>query len=264
MDKSIQLSDLKVGYGQTVVLNNIEFTIAEGEIVCLIGANGSGKSTVLKTITGQLKKLGGIVYLNGKDKATMSEPEVAKVVSMVMTEKIHPELMTCFEVVATGRYPYTNKLGFLSENDKAAILEAIDMVGAAPIIDKDFSKISDGQRQRIMLARAICQDARVMILDEPTSFLDLQYKLDIISVIKKMARIKKVAILMSIHELEFVPAVADKVIGIAGDEVYVLGTPKEVLTGEHLEKMYNMSSGTGNELCQGLWEYSKSIAKLLN
>ena len=263
MDKSIQLSELNVGYGKTVVLNDVNITIEKGQIVCLIGANGAGKSTVLKTIVGQLKKLGGAVYLNGNDKDDMSEEDVAKTVSMVMTERIHPELMTCFDVVATGRYPYTGRLGFLDDRDKAAINEAIDMVGAGKIKDKDFSKISDGQRQRIMLARAICQDADVMILDEPTSFLDLQYKLDILKVIKKIAATKQVAVLMSIHELEFVPAVADKVIGIAGDEVYVAGSPEEVLTGANLETMYKMTSGTGEIICSGLWNYSESIRRLL-
>ena len=263
MDKSIQLSELNVGYGQTVVLNDVNISVAPGEIVCLIGANGAGKSTVLKTITGQLKKLGGVVYLDGNDKDAMTESDVAKSVSMVMTERIHPELMTCFDVVATGRYPYTGRLGFLEDSDKSAIYEAIEMVGASEIINKDFSKISDGQRQRIMLARAICQDAGVMVLDEPTSFLDLQYKLDILGVIKRMAATKNVAVLMSIHELEFVPAIADTVIGIAGDEVYVAGTPEEVLTGENLEKMYGMKPGSGDVICSGLWNYSTSIQRLL-
>ena len=114
-----------------------------------------------------------------------------------------------------------------------------------------------------MLARAICQDAGVMVLDEPTSFLDLQYKLDILGVIKRLAATKNVAVLMSIHELEFVPAIADTVIGIAGDEVYVAGTPEEVLTGENLETMYKMTSGTGEIICSGLWNYSTSIKRLL-
>ena len=102
-----------------------------------------------------------------------------------------------------------------------------------------------------------------MVLDEPTSFLDLQYKLDILKVIKTMAKEKNVAVLMSIHELEFVPAIADKVIGVAGDEVYVTGSPEEVLTGANLETMYKMTSGTGEIICSGLWNYSTSIKRLL-
>lgn len=263
MDKGIRLEDLKVGYGTSIVLNNVTIDILPGEIVCLIGANGAGKSTVLKTIVRQLKKLGGSVIIDGANEESLREEDVAKAVSMVMTERIHPELMTCFEVVTTGRYPYTGRLGFLSDEDKEAVNSAIDLVGARKIIDKDFSKISDGQKQRIMLARAICQDTGIMVLDEPTSFLDLQYKLDILKVIKKMAMEKNVAVLMSIHELEFVPAIADKVIGVAGDEVYVAGSPEEVLTGANLETMYKMTSGTGEIICSGLWNYSTSIKRLL-
>ena len=264
MDSGISLDKLQVGYSKnTVVLKDINVTIHPGEIVCLIGANGAGKSTVLKTIVSQIKKLGGNIFINEQNQAEMSEASVAKAVSMVMTERIHPELMTCFDVVATGRYPYTGPLGFLNDEDIKAINSALALVGASDISDKDFSKISDGQRQRIMLARAICQNTTIMILDEPTSFLDIQFKLDILKVIKQMAKEKNIAILMSIHELEFVPAVADMVIGIAGDEIYASGTPSEVITGANLEYMYGMASGSGEVLCTGLWNYSDSIKKLL-
>lgn len=264
MDSGISLEELQVGYGRkTVVLKNISMTISPGEIVCLIGANGAGKSTVLKTIVGQLKKLKGNIFINKENQDDMTEENVAKAVSMVMTERIHPELMTCFDVVATGRYPYTGRLGLLTKEDVLAVNEALDLVGASQIANQEFSKISDGQRQRIMLARAICQNTGIMVLDEPTSFLDLQFKLDILKVIKQMAKDKNIAILMSIHELEFVPAIADKVIGIAGNEVYVAGTPKEVLTGANLERMYGMASGSGEVLCAGLWNYSDSIKRLL-
>ena len=264
MDNSVSLDNLKVGYGKnTVVLQDVNLSIAPGEIVCLIGANGAGKSTVLKTIVGQLKKIGGRVFVNGEDESDMSEADVAKAISMVITERIHPELMTCFDVVATGRYPYTGRMGLLEEKDITAVNNAIDLVGAAEIAAKDFSKISDGQRQRIMLARAICQETGIMVLDEPTSFLDLQYKLDILRVIKKMAKEKQIAILMSIHELEFVPAIADKVVGVSKDKVFVTGTPKEVITGANLEVMYKMESGTGSVLCEGLWNYANSLTRLI-
>ena len=264
MDNSIFSQGLGVGYGKdNIVLDGLSFSINPGEIVCLIGANGAGKSTVLKTIVRQLKKLSGSIVINGLREDEMSEADVAKHVSMVMTERIHPELMSCYDVVATGRFPYTGRLGILTDSDKAAIEQALNLVGAENIAYKDFSKISDGQRQRIMLARAICQDTEVMVLDEPTSFLDLQYKLDILKVIKKMAKTKNMAVLMSIHELEFVPGIADKVIGIVKNGVYLTGTPKEVLTGENIQKMYGMPLDNSNILCLGLWKYADAIVELL-
>ncbi len=256
--EQIRAKDLSVGYGK-VVIDNASFQVEAGEIIAMIGPNGAGKSTILKTITRQLKKLSGTIAISGKEDAELSGEELAKKLSMVMTERVHPELMTCFEVVSTGRYPYTGRLGILTAEDRRLVADAIRMVGAEDVVDKDFMKISDGQRQRVMLARAIAQEPEIMILDEPTSFLDIQYKIDILSVIKKLAREKNIAVLMSIHELEFVPAVADRVIAICDGGIYKIGTPDEIFTGENLEKLYGMKTGVGGELVKGLLEYSKRL-----
>lgn len=259
MDKLISTVNLEVGYGKSPVVSDVSFDVSAGEILAIIGANGAGKSTVLKTIVRQLKKLNGDIRICELDEEALSEEDISKKISMVLTERIHPELMTCFDVVATGRYPYTGRLGILSEEDKQAVRNAIHTVGADQVADKDFSKVSDGQRQRVMLARAICQDTDIMILDEPTSFLDIQYKLDILSVIRRLAKEKGKAVIMTIHELEFVPALADKVVAVADKRVFKIGTPQEIFTGENLEKLYGMKPGAGNQIIKGLLEYSKSL-----
>ncbi|SCZ79385.1 ABC transporter ATP-binding protein [Pseudobutyrivibrio xylanivorans] len=256
--EQISARDLTVGYGKAVI-SDATFQVLPGEIIALIGPNGSGKSTILKTITRQLKKMSGKLFIGEDIDDSLTEVELAKKMSMLMTERIHPELMTCFEVVAMGRYPYTGRLGFLTAEDKKKVEEAIALVGAEDVANKDFMKISDGQRQRVMLARAIAQEPEIMILDEPTSFLDIQYKIDILSVIKKLAVERNIAVLMSIHELEFVPAIADKVIGICDGSIYKIGTPEEIFTGENLEKMYRMKPGTGDRIISGLLEYSKCL-----
>ena len=259
--QSISLDNLTVGYNVPII-SDISLAVNSGEVTAIIGPNGAGKSTVLKTITRQLKKLSGKVYIGDEDEMTLSEEDLSKKLSMVMTERIHPELMTCFEMVSTGRYPYTGRLGILSDDDIKKVNEAIELVGATDVADLDFMKISDGQRQRVMLARAICQEPEIMILDEPTSFLDVQFKIDILSVIKRLAVEKNIAVLMSIHELEFVPAVADKVIAVEGGEVAYVGTPSEILTGERIEKLYHMPGGSGNSFVRGLLEYSKALEEL--
>lgn len=259
MDKLISTVNLEVGYGKSPAVSDVSFDVSAGEILAIIGANGSGKSTVLKTIVRQLKKLNGDIRICELDEEALSEEDISKKISMVLTERIHPELMTCFDVVATGRYPYTGRLGILSEEDKQAVRNAIHTVGADQVADKDFSKVSDGQRQRVMLARAICQDTDIMILDEPTSFLDIQYKLDILSVIRRLAKEKGKAVIMTIHELEFVPALADKVVAVADKKVYKIGTPEEIFTGETLEKLYAMKPGTGTQITEGLLAYSKCL-----
>ncbi|SDB05817.1 ABC-type cobalamin/Fe3+-siderophores transport system, ATPase component [Pseudobutyrivibrio sp. YE44] len=262
MDKKIKLEELSVGY-DTPVVSNLSFSVEPGEIYALIGPNGAGKSTVLKTITRQLNRINGKIYISNEDESQMSEESIAKVISMVMTERIHPELMTCFDIVATGRYPYTGALGLLKEEDKAKVLESIHLVGAEAVLDKDFSKISDGQRQRVMLARAICQEPEIMILDEPTSFLDVQYKLDLLALIKRLSKERNIAVIMSIHELEFVPAIADKVVAVDGNRQVFVGTPDEIITGENMEKLYHMKPGTGEILVEGLMAYSKNIESLI-
>ena len=262
MDKLISTLKLDVGYGKEPVVSDVNIEVSPGEILAIIGANGAGKSTILKTIVRQLKKLDGEIRICELNEASLSEEDMAKKISMVLTERIHPELMTCFDVVATGRYPYTGRLGILSEDDIKAVNEAIHTVGADEVANKDFSKVSDGQRQRIMLARAICQDTDIMILDEPTSFLDIQYKLDILSVIRRLAKEKGKAVIMTIHELEFVPAIADKVVAVADKKVYKIGTPEEIFTGETLEKLYAMKPGTGTQITEGLLAYSKCLPPL--
>ena len=156
----------KVGYGKKVILSNVNLMAEPGRVLTLIGPNGSGKSTILKSIVKQLKSLGGVVYLNGKATSEMKETEIAKSLSMVMTEHIHPELMSCRDVVATGRYPYTGRLGILDKQDWKLVDEAITMVHAEEVAEQSFTRISDGQRQRVMLARAICQDTAILVLDE--------------------------------------------------------------------------------------------------
>ena len=262
MVSSIDLESLVVGY-KSPVIENVNLTVNSGEIVALIGPNGAGKSTVLKTITRQIQKMDGKIVIMGQDEDGISEDNLAKKLSMVTTERIHPELMSCFEVVSTGRYPYTGRLGILSKEDIKIVKKAIEMVGAKDVANKDFSKVSDGQRQRVMLARAICQEPEILILDEPTSFLDIQFKIDILSVIRKLAKEKNVAVLMSIHELEFVPAVADKVLAVADNKVFKVGKPEEIFTGENIEKIYHMEAGTGKVIVDGILSYSKALARTI-
>ena len=162
----LQTDNLTVGYGSPLV-KEISLCVRPGRVLTLIGPNGCGKSTILKSVTRQLKIMGGSIFLGGQAMETMKEAEIAKKLAMVMTEHIRPELMTCRDIVATGRYPYTGRLGILTEADWQKVEEAIAFVHAEDVAVQDFNKVSDGQRQRIMLARAICQETEILVLDEP-------------------------------------------------------------------------------------------------
>lgn len=235
---------MTVGYGKTPLIRDIELHVRRGEIVTLIGPNGAGKSTILRSIIRQLNLLGGSVSLDGQPMAGMSERQIAKQMSVVMTERIQPELMTCFEVVSTGRYPYTGALGILSEEDKEKTAEAIRLVHAEDIADRDFSEISDGQRQRILLARAVCQETPAIILDEPTSFLDIRHKLELLTILKQLVCEKHVAVLLSLHELDLAQKVSDYIVCVSGDQIDRCGTPEEIFTSDYITKLYGMTSGS--------------------
>lgn len=189
-DEQLTMRDLTVGYDRIPLIKNINLGVRPGEILALIGPNGSGKSTILKTITKQLKTIGGSVFLGKESMRELTDSEISRHLSMVMTERIHTELLSGRDVVATGRYPYTGRLGILSQQDWKKVDEAIALVHAGEVQQQDFRRISDGQRQRLMLARAICQDTQVLILDEPTSYLDMGFKLDILTTIRMLARKK--------------------------------------------------------------------------
>ena len=230
-ESGIRLEDVAAGYGRKALLNHISLHVSPGNVLTLIGPNGAGKSTILKTVTRQLAELGGTIFLEGTAMSRMREEEVARTLAMVMTERLHPEFMTCREVVATGRYPYTGRLGILSAEDWKLVDDAMQLVHARDTADRNFSQISDGQRQRVMLARAICQEPRILILDEPTSYLDMRYKIDILSSIRRLAAERNMAVVMSLHELDLALKVSDVIACVEGDHIGKTGTPVEVFSG---------------------------------
>lgn len=237
---------LAVGYDGKPLIKNIEIKLNRGQILTLIGPNGAGKSTILKSITRQLKTISGTVYLEQAFMHKMSNREISKKLSVVMTERMRPELMTCEDVVSTGRYPYTGTLGILSEKDKLKVEESMKLVHAWELRDRDFTAISDGQRQRVLLARAICQEPEIIILDEPTSFLDIRHKLELLTILKKMVREKNVAVIMSLHELDLAQKVSDIVMCVNGEYIERHGAPEEIFTSEYIHALYGITSGSYN------------------
>ena len=216
---------LTVGYDGKPLIKEINIQLKKGEILTLIGPNGAGKSTILKSITRQLATISGTVYLEQQLMAKMSNKEVSQKLAVVLTERMRPELMTCEDIVATGRYPYTGTLGILSSEDKEKVRAAMETVHAWDLKDRDFTAISDGQRQRILLARAICQEPEIIILDEPTSFLDIRHKLELLTILKQMVLDRQLTVIMSLHELDLAQKVSDKVICVHGEYIEKYGAP---------------------------------------
>ena len=243
MSGFLETEKLSVGYDGKPLIRDVCLQVQRGKIVTLIGPNGSGKSTILKTIVGQLSKVSGTVLLQGAPMERCGQKEIAKRMAILMTERIHPELMTCYDVVSTGRYPYTGALGLLGKEDKRIVEESLELVHGRDMADRPFDAISDGQRQRILLARALCQTPEIIVLDEPTSYLDIRYKLELLTILKTMVREKNLAVLMSLHELDLAQRVSDTVVCVSGDRIDRMGPPEEIFSNDYIARLYHMEPG---------------------
>ena len=239
---------LTVGYHGVPLIKNIEIRLKRGEILTLIGPNGAGKTTILKSIIRQLEPVGGVVYLDGSNMDQLTGKELSTKMSVVLTERVKPELMTCEDVVATGRYPYTGKFGVLGDVDYRIVRESMELVHISKLADRDFQKTSDGQKQRVMLARAICQEPDIIVLDEPTSFLDIKYKLEFLSIIQSMSRMRNLSVIMSLHELDLAERISDKIACVKGDKIDRFGAPEEIFTSGYIPELYGMTVGSYDEV----------------
>ncbi len=238
-----QMDQLSVGYNGRPLIKDINIGITQGEIVTLIGPNGAGKSTILKSITRQLALIGGNVTFAEKSLSDYSYKDLSCKMAVVLTQRLHPELMTCHDVVATGRYPYTGRLGVLSPEDEAIVDESMRAVHAQDIGSRDFNAISDGQRQRVLLARAICQQPDIIILDEPTSFLDVRHKLELLAILRNMAKEKGITVIMSLHEIDLAMKISDKIVCVKGDHIFRYGDPEEIFEEQMLRDLYEIDNG---------------------
>lgn len=239
MTDYLSTENLSAGYGAPVI-SDLCFRVKGGEIMTLVGPNGSGKSTVLKTLAGELKKLGGAVYLDGQNADGISGKERAKRLAVLLTERLRPELMTCRHVVETGRYPYTGHFGVLTKKDKQAADRAIKLTDISDFADRDFTAISDGQRQRVMLARAICQEPRVLILDEPTSYLDIHHKIAFLETLRRLVDEEGIAAVLSMHELDLAERVSDYAVCIKNGAVFRAGKPGDVFTEAAVCELFDL------------------------
>ena len=232
--------DLAVGYGAPL-LQGIDLQAERGKILALIGPNGAGKSTLLKTLAGQLAAQGGAVLLDGRGLTDYTPSARARKLALMVPHTARTELTTAFEVAAAGRYPYTGRLGILSEADRQQVCDALQLVQADALADRDFAKLSDGQRQRVLLARAVCQQPEILLLDEPTSFLDVKGKAELMSILRTLARDKNVAVVVTLHELELARKLADAVVCVAPQGVSAVLTPQAAFAEKNICRLFDLN-----------------------
>ncbi len=237
----LEVIQLHAGYGRREIARDISFTVADGEVLTMIGQNGSGKSTVLKTLAGQLPPISGEIRIDGAPTSAMSRTAFARQVSGLFTDRPRTDMMTCRDVVETGRYPYTGAFGLLGEADRRAADEAMRLTDTTELAARSFSEISDGQKQRVMLARAVCREPKVLLLDEPTSFLDIHYKLTFLEMLDRLRKERRLSVVMSLHETELAEKISDKILLIKNGRTAALGTPSELLDRKTLTEHFDIS-----------------------
>ena len=207
----IRLNDLTIGYGHRILLQHASATIPAGELVALVGRNGTGKSTLLRAIAGLGERLGGEIRLDGHSLETLLPQQLATTVSFVTTERVRIPNLRCEDVVALGRAPYTNWIGRVQEQDKAIVERSLELVGMAAFAEKTMDRMSDGECQRVMIARALAQDTPVILLDEPTAFLDLPNRYELATLLRRLTRDEGKCILFSTHDLDVALSLCDSV-----------------------------------------------------
>ena len=219
----ITLEQLSVGYkGFSPVVTGINVEIKSGELTCLIGPNGIGKSTLLKTLTGFLPKLGGRLLLDGRDIDLLSQRERAKYISIVLTYKTDVQNLSVAEMVGMGRMPYTGFWGKLNADDRELRAEAINMVGITHLKDRMVQTLSDGERQKVMIAKALAQQTPIILLDEPTSFLDFPSKVEMLQLLHRLARETDKVVFLSTHDLELALRIADRLVELNKSGLHIV------------------------------------------
>ncbi len=242
----ITLKNLSVGYSNTRIISNIDLKLKNGEFISLLGPNGAGKTTLLRTISRHIQPLSGEILLKSRPITYYSQDRLAKIMAVVLTEKVTPPLFSAYQFVALGRYPYTNFLGRLKAADREAVEEALSQVNALDLKERDFSSLSDGERQKVLLARAICQEPELLLLDEPTAHLDLKHRIEIMSILRKLCMDKSMTILCSMHDVDIASKVSDRIVIVKDGAVKNSGYPEEVLTSETVAWLYDFDSACFN------------------
>ncbi len=241
----LKTNDLCIGYSSKKEYNeiskNINVSLKKGQFIALVGRNGIGKSTLLRTLSKMQPRLNGDIFLNDKGIDTFSRNDLAKIISLVLTEKIPASNLSVYELIALGRQPYTNWIGKLLKEDLIQIEEAIEQSHLGELVHQRCDKLSDGQLQRVMICRALAQDTGLIILDEPTAHLDVQHKIETFRLLKKIAHELNKSILISTHEIQLATQMSDELWLMTENEI-ISGKPSELIASDKINLIFDSNS----------------------
>lgn len=239
MSDLLNARDIAFAYGTTDVLNGVNLTLAAGEVVALVGPNGSGKSTLIKSLLGQLRARGRIAW-EGRELHRWRRRDLARSVAYLAQSPVWEPDQPVADVLRMGRAPYWGAFGIESHEDMRVIEQVVAMLDLMPLLSRRMDEISGGQRQRIFLGRALAQEPRAMLLDEPNTFLDLRHQAEMLQILRRLAKEEGIGILMASHDLNLAGAFADQMLLLRAGEVVAAGIPEQVLNARLLSEVYGI------------------------
>lgn len=256
----LRTQGLCVGYDGQTLLGPLDLHLPPGRLVCLLGANGAGKSTLIRTLCGMQAAIAGSVLLDGLALERLSSAERARRLAVVLTDRVEAGLLTGFELAALGRYPYLGWAGRLSTDDRRLVRKSLLAVGAETLAAKPVAEMSDGERQRVMLARALAQQPKVLVLDEITAFLDLPRRIETLHLLQRLAREQRLAILLSCHDLDLALRCADQIWLLDAQRRLHVGAPEDLVLDGCLGEAF-CASGLRFDIERGEWGMAQSYAR---
>ncbi len=236
----LEVRDLTVSYGERVVLNGIDLTLANGRVLVVIGPNGAGKTTLIRAISGVVPLTSGRLSFEGRNLIGLSNSERAQIFAVVPQARNLPPAFTAWETVALGRTPHLNWLGQTSNTDEEIVRDAMRQTDTLSLAQRRVGELSGGEQQRLLLARALAQQPRILLLDEPVTHLDLHYQITILDLIRELAQENKISVLAVLHDINMAVRFADQTALLVGGKMIASGSPAEVLTPERLSEAYNL------------------------
>lgn len=242
MSNYFETKQVKISYEDKVIVPNLNITIPQGKITALVGANGSGKSTILKTLARIMQPESGDVYIDGQAIQKLPTKEVAKKLSILPQNPVAPDGLSVSELVAYGRYPHQKAFSSTTKSDYEIIQWAIESTGLTALQDELVDELSGGQRQRAWIAMALAQKTGILLLDEPTTFLDMGHQLEVLKLLRKLNKEEKSTIVMVVHDLNHATRFADHLVCIKEGEVMHEGTPHEVLNDKMLKEVFHIEA----------------------